>query len=107
GPGTRVSSAGAAVRGFARAVPAGVEAALREFVRPGQALTSRLEAFSKPIIAAVNGLAYGGGCEIVEAVPLAIASDRATFAKPEIRLGLPPCFGGTAPLPLLIGRQPP
>ena len=105
GAGNRAFSAGADIRGFAPAVTAGVEAALREFVRPGQALTSRIEAFSKPIIAAVNGLAYGGGCEIVEAVPLAIASDRATFAKPEIRLGLPPCFGGTQRLPRLIGRK--
>jgi len=105
GAGDRAFSAGADIRGFAPAVAAGVEVALRDFVRPGQALTSRLEAFPKPIIAAVNGLAYGGGCEIVEAVPLAIASDRATFAKPEIRLGLPPCFGGTQRLPRLIGRK--
>ena len=105
GAGDRAFIAGADIRGFAPAVAAGVEVALRDFVRPGQALTSRLEAFPKPIIAAVNGLAYGGGCEIVEAVPLAIASDRATFAKPEIRLGLPPCFGGTQRLPRLIGRK--
>lgn len=105
GAGERAFSAGADVRGFAPSVAAGVEAALRDFVRPGQALTARLEIFTKPIIAAVNGLAYGGGCEIVEAVPLAIASERAAFAKAEIRLGLPPCFGGTQRLPRLAGRK--
>jgi enoyl-CoA hydratase/carnithine racemase len=105
GAGDRAFSAGADIRGFAPSVAAGVDIALREFVRPGQALTSRLESFPKPIIAAVNGLAYGGGCEIVEAVPLAIASDHAQFAKSEIRLGLPPCFGGTQRLPRLAGRK--
>ena len=64
-----------------------------------------MEAFSKPIIAAVNGLAYGGGCEITEAVHLAVASDTATFAKPEINIGIPPTFGGTQRLPRLAGRK--
>jgi len=50
-------------------------------------MTARLEAFRKPVIAAVNGLRSGGGCEITEAVHLAIASERAQFAKPEINLG--------------------
>ncbi|TGR77705.1 enoyl-CoA hydratase, partial [Mesorhizobium sp. M2D.F.Ca.ET.223.01.1.1] len=68
-------------------------------------LTARLEAFRKPVIAAVNGLAFGGGCEITEAVPLAIASDRALFAKPEIKLAMPPTFGGTQRLPRLAGRK--
>ena len=57
------------------------------------------------MIAAVNGLAFGGGCEITEAVHLAIASDRASFAKPEISLGMPPTFGGTQRLPRLAGRK--
>ena len=57
---------------------------MRDFVRRGQAMTARLEAFRKPVIAAVNGLAFGGGCEITEAVHLAIASENARFAKPEI-----------------------
>ena len=68
-------------------------------------MTARLEAFRKPVIAAVNGLAFGGGCEITEAVHLAIASDRASFAKPEINLGMPPTFGGTQRLPRLAGRK--
>lgn len=46
-------------------------------------MTARLESFFKPVIAAVNGIAFGGGGEIAEAAPLAVASDRATFAKPE------------------------
>lgn len=68
-------------------------------------MTARLEAFGKPVIAAVNVIAFGGGCEITEAVHLAIASNRASFAKPEIRLGMPPTFGGTQRLPRLAGRK--
>ena len=79
--------------------------AVRDFVRRGQAMTARLEAFKKPVIAAVNGLAFGGGCEITEAVHLAVASESAMFAKPEIRLGMPPTFGGTQRLPRLAGRK--
>jgi enoyl-CoA hydratase/carnithine racemase len=60
---------------------------------------------AKPVIAAVNGLAFGGGCEVVEACALALAAESATFAKPEIRLGFPPPFGGTQRLPRHIGRK--
>jgi enoyl-CoA hydratase/carnithine racemase len=101
----RAFSAGADIAEFSGSVRRGVETALREFVHRGQALTARIEAFPKPIIAAVNGLAFGGGCEIMEATALAIASERATFAKPEIRLGMPPTFGGTQRLPRLVGRK--
>lgn len=105
GSGDRAFSAGADIAEFKHKVWAGPEVALREFVRRGQRLTSRLEAFPKPIIAAVNGLAYGGGCEVTEAVPLAIASDRASFAKSEIKLGFAPPYGGTQRLPRLVGRK--
>ncbi|WP_029011391.1 crotonase/enoyl-CoA hydratase family protein [Azospirillum halopraeferens] len=105
GAGDRAFSAGADITEFSGTVFAGPETALREFVRRGQRLTSRLETFPKPIIAAVNGLAYGGGCEVTEAVPLAVASERATFAKSEIKLGFPPPYGGTQRLPRLIGRK--
>jgi enoyl-CoA hydratase len=105
GAGDRAFSAGADIPEFATRVPRGSEVAVRDFVRRGQAMTARLETFPKPIIAAVNGLAFGGGCEITEAVHLAVASDRATFAKPEIRLGMPPTFGGTQRLPRLVGRK--
>lgn len=101
----RAFSAGADILGFSESVHAGVPTALREFVGRGQALTRRLENFPKPIIGAVNGLAYGGGCEIIEACPLAIASESAAFAKPEINLGFPPPFGGSQRLPRLVGRK--
>ncbi len=105
GAGERAFSAGADIHEFSRSVASGGDRAMRDFVRRGQAMTARLETFGKPVIAAVNGLAYGGGCEITEAAHLAIASDRAMFAKPEINLGMPPTFGGTQRLPRLAGRK--
>ncbi|MGJ4953648.1 crotonase/enoyl-CoA hydratase family protein [Bradyrhizobium sp. HKCCYLS20291] len=105
GAGDRAFSAGADISEFSDSVRHGRATALRDFVRRGQAMTARLEAFRKPVIAAINGLAFGGGCEITEAVHLALASDRASFAKPEIRLGMPPTFGGTQRLPRLVGRK--
>lgn len=105
GAGERAFSAGADIHQFASSVRLGVDIAVRDFVRRGQAMTARLEAFRKPVIAAINGIAFGGGCEITEAVHLAIASDKASFAKPEISLGMPPTFGGTQRLPRLAGRK--
>jgi len=105
GAGDRAFSAGADIACFAASVRRGQAAALREFVGRGQRLTARIETFPKPIIAAVNGLAHGGGCEITEAAPLAIASERAEFCKAEINLGFAPPFGGTQRLPRLIGRK--
>src|SRR6185312_12168540 len=105
GAGERAFSAGADIHEFAGSVRRGRETAIRDFVRRGQAMTARLEAFRKPVIAAVNGLAFGGGCEITEAVHLAVASEHARFAKPEINLGMPPTFGGTQRLPRLVGRK--
>lgn len=105
GSGERAFSSGADIAGFAPSVRRGQAAALREFVRRGQRMTARIESFVKPIIVAVNGLAHGGGCEIVEAAPLAIASDRAQFCKPEINLGFAPPFGGSQRLPRLVGRK--
>ncbi|SDI31281.1 MULTISPECIES: crotonase/enoyl-CoA hydratase family protein [Bradyrhizobium] len=105
GAGERAFSAGADIHEFSGSVREGATIAVRDFVRRGQAMTARLEAFKKPVIAAVNGLAFGGGCEITEAVHLAIASERASFAKPEINLGMPPTFGGTQRLPRLAGRK--
>lgn len=105
GAGDRAFSAGGDIHEFTQSVKDGPDAAVRAFVRRGQSMTKRLETFAKPIIAAVNGIAYGGGCEITEAVHLAVASDRAVFAKPEINIGIPPTFGGTQRLPRLAGRK--
>ncbi|HMN52423.1 MAG TPA: enoyl-CoA hydratase-related protein [Xanthobacteraceae bacterium] len=105
GAGTRAFSAGADIAELRKTVHAGTGAAVRDFVRRGQGLTRRIENFRKPVIAAVNGLAYGGGCEIVEACQLAVAAEGAAFAKPEIKLGFAPPFGGSQRLPRLIGRK--
>ena len=105
GAGDRAFSAGADIAQFSGSVASGADAAMRDFVRRGQAMTARIEAYDKPIIVAVNGLAYGGGCEITEAAHLAIASESARFGKPEICLGMPPTFGGTQRLPRLAGRK--
>ncbi|MFE2133500.1 enoyl-CoA hydratase-related protein [Streptomyces sp. NPDC059466] len=105
GAGHRAFSAGADIPSLAGSIAGGPERALREVVRRGHALTRRIEEFPKPLIAAVKGLAYGGGCLITEAAPLAIAAEHATFAKPEISLGFPPPFGGSQRLPRHIGRK--
>lgn len=105
GAGDRAFSAGADIHEFSLGVARGADIALRDFVRRGQAMTARLEAFPKPVIAAVNGIAFGGGCEVTEACHLAVASDRASFGKPEINIGMPPTFGGTQRLPRLAGRK--
>ncbi|WP_421707221.1 crotonase/enoyl-CoA hydratase family protein [Algihabitans sp.] len=105
GAGERAFSAGGDIHEFTGSVKAGVETAVRDFCRRGQTMTARLESFPKPVIAAVNGIAFGGGCEITEAVHLAVASERALFAKPEINIGIPPTFGGTQRLPRLAGRK--
>jgi len=105
GAGDRAFSAGADIAEFSESVKAGPDAAVKAFVRRGQAMTARMEAFPKPIIAAINGIAFGGGCEITEAVHLAVASEQASFAKPEIAIGITPTFGGTQRLPRLAGRK--
>lgn len=105
GVGNQAFSAGADIHEFSKSVAAGPAFAVREFVSRGQALTARIERFPKPVVAAINGIAFGGGCEILEAAHLAVAADTATFAKPEIRLDMPPTFGGTQRLPRIAGRK--
>ena len=105
GAGDRAFSAGGDIPEFTASIAQSPESAVEQFVRRGQTMTARIETFGKPIIAAVNGIAYGGGCEITEAAHLAVASDRASFAKPEICIGIPPTFGGTQRLPRLAGRK--
>jgi enoyl-CoA hydratase len=101
----RAFSAGGDIPEFTASLRQGADIAMRDFVRRGQRMTARIEAFPKPFIVAVNGLAYGGGCEITEAAHLAIASEHARFAKPEVAIGIPPTFGGTQRLPRLAGRK--
>jgi enoyl-CoA hydratase/carnithine racemase len=101
----RAFSAGADIAEFRKSVAEGVDAGIREFCRRGQQMTALIESFPKPVIAAVNGIAFGGGCEIVEATHVTVAAESATFGKPEITLGMVPTFGGTQRLPRLIGRK--
>jgi enoyl-CoA hydratase len=72
--------------------------------RTGHALTQAMERMRKPIIAAINGFALGGGCELALACDIRIASENARFAQPEVSLGLMPGFGGTQRTARLLGR---
>src|SRR6186997_276800 len=69
----------------------------------GQAVFRRLERCGKPVVAAVNGFALGGGCELAMSCHLRIASEAAKFGQPEVKLGICPGYGGTQRLPRLVG----
>jgi enoyl-CoA hydratase len=101
----RAFSAGADIAAFQRHIETGPAQAVAHFMRPGHRMTRRIESFCKPVIAAVNGLAFGGGCELVEAAHLALAADTASFCKAEINIGIIPTFGGTQRLPRNVGRK--
>ena len=76
----------------------------KEFAYHGQFVFRRIEMSPKPTLAAVNGLALGGGCELAVACHLRVASEKAVFALPEVTLGVIPGHGGTVRLPRLVGR---
>lgn len=75
------------------------------FIQTGLKTINAIEAFPKPVIAAVNGIAVGGGCELTLACHIRIAAESASFGQPEIKLGIIPGWGGTHRLPRLIGES--
>ncbi|MBI2875470.1 MAG: enoyl-CoA hydratase/isomerase family protein [Candidatus Tectomicrobia bacterium] len=100
GAGERAFVSGADIQQFT-----GLSApASQQFARRGQEIFRRIEELGKPVIAAINGYALGGGCELAMACTLRIASEKARFGQPEVKLGLLPGYGGTWRLPHVVGK---
>jgi enoyl-CoA hydratase len=100
GAGNKAFVAGADITELTEQGPSGGRA--RSLI--GQQVFRRLERCGKPVIAAVNGYALGGGCELAMACHLRVASENAKFGQPEVKLGIAPGYGGTVRLPRLIGK---
>lgn len=100
GSGEKAFAAGADISELAAQAP--VEA--KEFSRFGQRVFDLAENLGKPVIAAINGLALGGGCELAMACTLRIAAESARLGQPEVKLGLIPGYGGSQRLPRLVGK---
>ncbi len=92
--------AGADIKELATLTP--IEA--KRLARRGQLLLGRLEGMGKPSVAAINGFALGGGCEVALACTLRVAGNRARLGLPEVGLGLIPGYGGTQRLPRIVGK---
>ncbi len=101
GAGEKAFVAGADIAEMASMGPV----AAREFAGLGHRVLAALETLDIPAIAAVNGFALGGGCELALACDLIYASDKAKFGQPEVNLGVIPGFGGTQRLARLVGRH--
>jgi enoyl-CoA hydratase len=100
GAGPKAFVAGADIRELASLDPM----AARGVAERGQHVFDLVEHLGKPVVAAVNGFALGGGCELAMACTLRVAADTAKFGQPEVNLGLIPGYGGTQRLPRLVGR---
>ena len=100
GGGTRAFCAGADIRQLNSASPL----AVREFARLAVEVNCRIETLGKPVVAAINGAALGGGLELAEACTLRIAARGARLGHPEVQIGAIAGFGGTTRLPRLVGR---
>ena len=100
GAGEKAFIAGADITTFRTFTPVSA----RAFARRGQAVLDAIETLGKPVIAAVNGFALGGGCEVALACTLRFASKNAKFGQPEVNLGLIPGYGGSQRLSRLVGK---
>ena len=100
GSGTKAFVAGADIAAMQTLDPV----AARQFSRLGQRLLNDIETFPKPVIAAVNGFALGGGCELAMACDIRIVAENARFGQPEVNLGVIPGWGGTQRLARLVGK---
>ncbi|MCS5696711.1 enoyl-CoA hydratase-related protein [Desulfofundulus thermocisternus] len=98
GAGEKAFVAGADIAFMSKLTP--LEA--RNFARLGQRVLSKIENLPKPVIAAINGYALGGGCELAMACDIRVASEKAKFGQPEVNLGLIAGFGGTQRLTRLV-----